>query len=83
MKARVDKEMGELRHNPEAVSKKIVNAIGRMGVKPDRAVVDKMAAAKVIAYRSRTGTRKGNEIFQDRALSEAVRKKVREYEANE
>jgi hypothetical protein len=40
MKARVDKEVDELRRNPEKVSKKIVGAIQRMGVKPDRAVVD-------------------------------------------
>jgi hypothetical protein len=75
MKARVDKEMGELRHNPEAVSKKIVNAIGRMGVKTLIAPLwTRWATAKVVVYRSRTGTREGNEIFQDRALSEAVRK---------
>jgi hypothetical protein len=40
-------------------------------------------AAKVIAYMSMMGMRKGNEIFQDRALSEAVHQKVGEYEANE
>jgi hypothetical protein len=48
----------------------------------DRAVVGKMAA-KVIAYRCEMGSRKGNEIFQDRAMSEAVRKKVEEHEASE
>jgi hypothetical protein len=35
-------------------------------------------AAKVTAYRSKMGTRKGNEVFQDMALSEVVRKKVEE-----
>jgi hypothetical protein len=73
MKARVDKEVNELRRSPEVVSKKIADAIGRMGVRPDRGVVDKMAA-KMIAYRRRMCTQKGNEIFRDRAMSEAVRK---------
>jgi hypothetical protein len=39
MKARVDKELDELGRNPETVSKKIVDAIGQMGMKPARAVV--------------------------------------------
>jgi hypothetical protein len=50
----------------KAWAKEIVDAIQRIGVKPDRAVVDKIAA-KVIAHRSKMGTRKGNEMFQGNA----------------
>jgi hypothetical protein len=68
-KERVAKEVDELRlrRNPEAVSKKTAAAIGRMGVRTGRGVVAKMTA-KAVAYRTRMGTQKGKEIFQDRAL---------------
>ena len=51
-----------------------------MGVSPDRDVVDKLAA-KAIAYRSQMGSKEGDSLFQDKAMNNAVREKVEEYEA--
>jgi hypothetical protein len=50
-----------------------------MGVKPDRDVVDKLAA-KVIAFRRHNPLKEGNDLFTDKAMAKAVRKKVEEYE---
>jgi hypothetical protein len=80
MQIRVDNELEEIRRNPRVVPKKIVGAIKKMGVSPNRDVVDKLAA-KVIAYRRQMGSKEGNNLFQDKAMSNAVRKKVEEYEA--
>jgi hypothetical protein len=49
MHKRVERELEEIKRNPRVVSKKIEGAIQRMGVPPDRDVVEKLAA-KVIAY---------------------------------
>jgi hypothetical protein len=62
------------------VSKEVVGAIQRMGVPPNRGVVDKLAA-KVIAYRSQIGSKEGDSLFQGKAMSKEVREKVGEYEA--
>ena len=51
-----------------------------MGVRPDRDVVNKLAA-KAIAYRRQMGSKEGDSLFQDKAMSKAVREKVEEYEA--
>jgi hypothetical protein len=56
------------------VSKEIVGAIQQMVVPPNRDVVDKFAA-KVIAYRRQMGSKEGGNLFQDKAMSKAVRKK--------
>jgi hypothetical protein len=56
MQIRVDEEVEEIRRNPRAVSKKIVGAIQKMGVSPNRDVVDKLAA-KAIAYRRQMGSK--------------------------
>ena len=61
---RVERELEEIRRDPGLVSKKIVGAIQRMGVPPNRDVVDKLAA-KVIAYRSQMGSNEGDSLFQD------------------
>jgi hypothetical protein len=60
----VERELEEIRRDPGLVSKKIVGAIQRMGVSPNRDVVDKLAA-KVIAYRSQMGSNEGDSLFQD------------------
>jgi hypothetical protein len=62
------------------VSKKIEKQIQRMGVPPDRDVVDKRAA-KAIAYRKQMGMKEGDELLQDKAMNKAVRAQVEEYEA--
>jgi hypothetical protein len=81
MHKRVERELEEIKRNPRVVSKKIENQIQRMGVSPDRDVVDKMVA-KIIAYRKQMGMLKeGDELFQDKALNKAVRAQVEEYEA--
>jgi hypothetical protein len=80
MHKRVERELEEIKRNPRAVSKKIERAIQRMGVSPGRDVVDKLAA-RVIAYRSQMGLKKGEELFQDKAMNEEVRAKVEEYKA--
>jgi hypothetical protein len=80
MHKRVERELEEIKRNPRVVSKKIEGVIQRMGVPPDRDVVDKLAA-KVIAYRSQIGLKEGGELFQDKAMNKAVREKVEEYEA--
>jgi hypothetical protein len=53
-----------------------------MGVRPDRDVVNKLAA-KAIAYRRQMGLKEGSHLFQDKAMNNAVRKKVGEHEAGE
>ena len=80
MQIRVDNELEEIRRNPRVVPKKIVGAIKKIGVSPNRDVVDKLAA-KVIAYRRQMGSKEGDNLFQDKAMSKAVRKKVEEYGA--
>jgi len=80
MHKRVERELEEIKRNPRVVSKKIENQIQRMGVSPDRDVVDKMAA-KIIAYRKQMGMKEGDQLFQDKALNKAVRAQVEEYEA--
>jgi hypothetical protein len=51
MQKRVEMEKEEIRRNPEkVVSKEVVGTIQNMGMKPDRDVVEKLAA-KVIAFR--------------------------------
>jgi hypothetical protein len=79
MQKRVEREEEEIRRNPEKVSKKIVGAIQSMGVRPDRDLVDKLAA-KVIAFRRHNSLKEGNELFTDKAMAKAVREKVEEYE---
>jgi hypothetical protein len=80
MQKRVEMEEEEIRRNPERASKKIVGAIQNMGVKPDRDVVDKLAA-KAIAFRRHNSLKKeGNDLFKYKAMAKAVRKKVEEYE---
>jgi hypothetical protein len=80
MKKRVEVEEEEIRRNLEKASKKIVGAIQNMGVKPDRDVVDKLAA-KVIAFRRHNSLKGGNDLFKDKAVvAKAVRKKVGEHE---
>ena len=80
MHKRVERELEEIKRNPRVVSKKIEKQIQRMGVSPDRDVVDKMAA-KIIAYRKQMGMKEGGELLQDKALNKAVRAQVEEYEA--
>jgi hypothetical protein len=80
MHKRVEMELEEIKRNPRVVSKKFEGAIQRMGVSPDRDVVDKLAP-KVIAYRSQMGSKEGDELFQDKAMNKAVRENVEEYEA--
>jgi hypothetical protein len=80
MHKRVERELEEIKRNPRVVSKKIEVQIQRLGVSPDRDVVDKMAA-KIIAYRKQMGLKEGDELFQDKAMNKAVRAKVEEYEA--
>jgi hypothetical protein len=80
MHKRVERELEEIKRNPRVVSKKIEKQIQRMGVSPDRDVVDKMAA-KIIAYRKQMGMKEGDELFQDKAMNKAVRAQVEEYEA--
>jgi predicted transcriptional regulator len=65
MHKRVEREEEEIRRNPEKVSKKIVGAIQNMGVKPDRDVVDKLAA-KVITFRRHNSLKEGNDLFNDK-----------------
>ena len=80
MQISVDEEVEEIRRNPRAVSKKIVGAIQKMGVSPNRDVVDKLAA-KAIAFRRHNSLKKeGNDLFKYKAMAKAVRKKVEEYE---
>jgi hypothetical protein len=38
-------------------------------------------AAKIIAYRKQMGLKEGEQLFQDKAMNEAVRAKVEEHEA--
>jgi hypothetical protein len=76
----VERELEEIKRNPRAVSKKIAGAIQQMGVPPNRNVVDKLAA-KVIAYRRQMGSKGADNLFQDKAMSKAVRKKVGEHGA--
>jgi hypothetical protein len=76
----VERELEEIKRNPRAVSKKIAGAIQQMGVPPNRDVVDKLAA-KVIAYRRQMGSKGADNLFQDKAMSKAVRKKVGEHGA--
>ena len=76
----MERELEEIKRNPRVVSKKIENQIQRMGVSPDRDVVDKMAA-KIIAYRKQMGMKEGDQLFQDKALNKAVRTQVEEHEA--
>jgi hypothetical protein len=73
MHNRVERELEEIKRNPRVVSK-------QMGVSPNRDVVDKLAA-KAIAYRRQMGSKEGGNLFQDKAMSKAVREKVEEYEA--
>ena len=80
MHKRVERELEQIKRDPRAVSQKIEMQIQRMGVSPDRDVVDKMAA-KIIAYRKQMGMKEGGELFQDKALNKAVRAQVEEYEA--
>jgi hypothetical protein len=80
MHKRVERELEEIKRNPRVVSKKIEMQIQRMGVSPDRDVVDKMEA-KIIAYRKQMGLKEGDELFQDKAINKAVRAQVEEYEA--
>ena len=40
-------------------------------------------AAKAIAYRRQMGLKEGSDLFQDKAMNNAVRKKVGEHEAGE
>jgi hypothetical protein len=80
MHKRVERELEEIKRNPRVVSQKIEKQMQRMGVSPDRDVVDKMAA-KIIAYRKQMGMKEGNELFQDKALNKAVRAQVEEHEA--
>ena len=74
------RELEEIKRNPRVASKKIEKQIQRMGVPPDRDVVDKMAA-KTIAYRKQMGMKEGDELLQDKAMNKAVRAQVEEYEA--
>jgi hypothetical protein len=78
MQKRVEREEEEIRRNPEKVSKGIVGAIQSMGVKPDRDLVDKLAA-KAIAFRRHNSLKEGNELLTDKAMAKAVREKVEEY----
>jgi hypothetical protein len=79
MQKRVEMEEEEIRRNPEKVSKKIVGAIQNMGMKPDRDVVENLAA-KVIAFRRHNSLKEGSDLFKDKAMAKAVRKTVEEYE---
>ena len=80
MHKRGKRELEEIKRDPRVESKKIVGAIQRMGVPPNRDVVDKLVA-KVIAYRLQMGSKEGGSLFQDKAMSKAVRKNMEEYEA--
>ena len=80
MHKRVERELEEIKRNPKAVSQKTERQIQRMGVAPNRDVVD-MVAAKIIAYRKQMGMKEGDQLFQDKALNKAVRAQVEEYEA--
>jgi hypothetical protein len=80
MHKRVERELEEIKRNPQAVSRKTERQIQRMGVAPNRDVVDKVAA-KIIAYRKQMGSKEGDQLFQDKALHKAVRTQVEEYEA--
>jgi hypothetical protein len=79
MHKRVERELEEIKRNPKAVYQKTERQIQRMGVVPDRDVVDKMAA-KIIAYRKQMGMKEGDQLFQDKALNKAVLAQVKEYE---
>jgi hypothetical protein len=61
MHKRVERELEEIKRDPRAVSKKTVGVTQRMGVLPNRDVVDKLAA-KVIAYRRQMGSKEGGSI---------------------
>ena len=80
MHKRVERELEEIKRNPKAVSQKTERQIQRMGVTPDRDVVDRMAA-KIIAYRKQMGMKEGDQLFQDKALNKTVRAQVEEHEA--
>jgi hypothetical protein len=81
MHERVERELEEIKRNPQAVSRKTERQIQRMGVAPNRELVDKVAA-KIIAYRKQMGSKEGDQLFQDKALHKAVRTQVEEYEAS-
>ena len=81
MHERVERELEEIKRNPQAVSRKTERQIQRMGVAPNRELVDKVAA-KIIAYRKQMGSREGDLLLQDKALHKAVRTQVEEYEAS-
>jgi hypothetical protein len=71
MHKRVERELEEIKRNPKAVSQKTERQIQRMGVAPDRDVMDKMAA-KIVAYRKQMGMKEGDQLFQDKALNKAL-----------
>jgi hypothetical protein len=82
MHKRVERELEEIKRNPRVVSKKIEGAIQRMGVSPDRDVVDKSWRLRPLrTARSQMGSKEGDKLLQDKAMNKAVREKVEEHEA--
>jgi hypothetical protein len=61
MHKRVERELEQIERDPRAVSQKSEKQIQRMGVSPDRDVVDKMLAAKITAYRKQMGMKEGDQ----------------------
>ena len=78
MHKRVERELEEIRRDRGV--QEDCGGNKKMGVPPNREVVDKLVA-KVIAYRSQMGSKEGGSLFQDKAMNNAVRERAEEYEA--
>jgi hypothetical protein len=79
MEERVKKAVAKFKRDPRAVPKKTAEAINAMGIKPNSDVVDNLAA-KVLAVRQ-SGGAEAEVIMGNKALSDAARQRVEEYEA--